>query len=114
MRYVGLLVGFGTLLVIAVVIGAALFEMKVLRPRRSAAWENAKESARWEDAVVTKDGRSQVVVRRVARLGHRREVVDQQFVGSIHTDRDDYQVQLDKMWAEAKQRVYQLNTGPLS
>jgi hypothetical protein len=114
MRYVGLFVIIGALALVAITLVVIAYQAKVRGPRRAAKWDLARESARWQDAEITKDGKTQVVVRRVARLGHRREVVDQQFIGSAACDRDDYLVELEKLRLEAMTRVYQLNTGPLS
>jgi heme exporter protein D len=114
MRYVGLVVGLGLLVLVALIVLGVLIQQRVLKPRREARWEAAKGRATWQDIRVDKDGKTTILVQRIAVDGNRREVLDEQFIGLLYHDDPAYTVRLDKMWAEALQRVYQLNTGPLS
>lgn len=106
----------GVVIVLAVcafVFYAAAAVRRSVKARQVERRDRARRRATWEDVVVSKDGKTQVLVQRVARDGNWSEVIDQQFVGLIHDDREDFDAQLDAMWTQAKKRVYQLNTGPL-
>lgn len=112
---------YSVLLIVLVLAGAlvlglaiGMFERKVLKPRREARWEAAKARATWQDIRTDKDGTTWIAVQKIAVDGNRREVLEQQIIGKVDHDDPEYTVRLDKMWAEALQRVYQLNTGPLS
>jgi hypothetical protein len=104
------------ILAAAFVVGIAwgLFHRKVLVPRKIARWEAAKARATWQDIRTDRDGRTTISVQKIAVDGNRREVLQEQLIGTLNHDDPHYTVRLDKMWAEALQRVYQLNTGPLS
>lgn len=114
MRYVPLVVGLGLLALVALAVLGVLIQQRVLKPRREARWEAAKARATWQDIRTDKDGRTTISVQKIAVDGNRREVLQEQLIGSLNHDDPHYTVRLDKMWAEALQRVYQLNTGPLS
>ncbi len=91
-----------------------LVHEKVLKPRREARWEAAKQRATWQDIVTSKDGKTTVLVQRVAVDGNRREVLDQHFVGTVYDSAENWDAEVDAFRVEALRRVYQLNTGPLS
>lgn len=109
MRYLGLLLP--VLVAVALVVGFVAYqvEARVLKPRRMARWEDAKERATWQDKHTTVNGKTEFVVQRIAVDGHRREVIDQQFIGSVFSDADDFHLKFDELWTQAKRRVYQLN-----
>ena len=109
------MVAFFALLGFVVVVAALVtVNAKVLKPRRSVRWEAAKARATWQDNTVTQNGKTMVVVQRIAVDGNRREVLDQVLVGTVLDGADRWQEQLDLLQMEALRRTYQLNTGPLS
>lgn len=114
MKWAPLVVFLVVLGVIVVGAGVGLLNRKVLKPRAAARWEAAKRRATWVDKVTSENGRTYVVVQRIAVDGNRREVLDEQHIGNLADEAPDFQDKLDRMWAEALKRVYQLNTGPLS
>lgn len=99
--------------VLAFVIFLGLAFRQRLAAQRELRRQRARQRATWQDTVSSKDGRTQVLVQKIARDGSWSEVLDQVFVGQVNEDREDYEVQLDELWTKAKNRVYQLNTGPL-
>lgn len=114
MKYVGLvllLVGVAVLVLFTVVL---LVRSKVVLPRRAVRREAAIRRATWQVKDPYTEGEStMVVIQKLAADGNWSAVLDQQFIGKVALDRDDYPEVLDRFWAEALRRTYQLNTGPL-
>lgn len=113
MRYTLLAIAIGIVVLWALTMVSIAVRRKVLLPRREARRQRARDRATWRCQDIRKDGKTQLIVRKIANDGNWSEVMDQEFVGQIDQDRADYEVQLDGLWAKALARVYQLNTGPL-
>lgn len=108
------LLGFVVLIALGVLVFyVAAAARRGMIARRNDRREAARRRATWTDTVTMKDGRTQILVQKIARDGNWSEVMDQQFVGQILDDHPDYDEELHKMWREAMGRVYLLNTGPL-
>lgn len=92
----------------------AIWVSDLRRKRLCRLREESRRAAIWEAATISKDDKSQVVVRKVARLGRWSEVLDQHFVGSVAFDRGDYLAELDRLRLEAGTRAFQLNAGAVT
>lgn len=93
----------------------SMYTRSWLDRRRERLWDEAREKAAWEVTTVSQNGKSLVVVRKVARMGRRlTEVIDQHFVGSVAWDRDDYATELSRLELEATTRAFQLNAGAVT
>jgi hypothetical protein len=116
MRYQGLLVAIFVIVVVCVVVGGALVVSSRIsrqRHRQTLAWERAKLDAQWQDQVDYRDGVTTVSVVRVAKLGDRREVISEMELETLFDGEENYAAKLDAVWATARERAFQLNTGPL-
>lgn len=114
MRYTGLAILGGLIALIAVVLILAAIERRVLKPRRAARWEAAKARATWQDNSVSQNGKTMVLVQRVAVDGNRREVLDQILIGTVLDGADNWDALLNELQFEAMKRVYQLNAPNLT
>ena len=103
-------VGFAVLVLLA--LGAAWLVLAARR-RRDRAWVTAKENAQWKAVTVVDGSGTQVLIQQVARLGHRKQVLNQQFVGKVSVGAADHTRKLDELWAEAIGRSTLMNSGPL-
>jgi heme exporter protein D len=100
--------------VIALVVLIFVVVYRWILERRKRLWQVARSKARWEDCTTSANGKSMVVVRKVARVGRQIVVLDQHFVGSVAWDRDDYVAELIQLELEARTRAVQLNAGAVT
>ncbi len=114
MRWAPVVIVLALLGLVAAVGIVLIVNQRVLKPRREARWERAKDRATWQDVTTSKDGRTTVVVQRVAVDGNRREVLDQHLVGTVLDGAQNWDQAVHDFQVDALRRVYQLNTGPLS
>lgn len=112
MRYVilSLLLWAACLALIAVAIWGGGRWRRRLRERERLA---AIRSARWEDRTTFQDGQGLVVIEKVARWGHHREVQEQQIVDRVMMSADDAQQRVNAARVKAQQMAFDLNVEPL-
>jgi hypothetical protein len=86
----------------------------VLAPKREREWAEALRIAQWRDVTTTHRGRVEVTVQKVAKGRDREERVGQPLViGRVSIEHEDFQQELDDLWARARLLAHQLNNGPL-
>lgn len=84
------------------------------RRRHESQWWKARSEARWEECVRTQHGVTKVLIRQVARLGHRIEVqpdTETQVGDDVREYDPEWDAKVRALRYEAKLRADQLN-GP--
>jgi hypothetical protein len=100
------------LLAAAVVVFAAAYTWLAFRDRAGRRWASAEAAARWEDAHDAVDGRTRVLVRRVARLRSGEErVLGESVIAEIPDGDPDWHERFSAARQVAYDRAIDLN-GP--
>ncbi len=102
--------------VVVVVVGAFVVSARTKRRRvaaRDLAWANAQRNAVWREEVQADNEEVVVVVQRIAVMNGASTVLTQRDLERIPFNHENFQVQLDAAWANARDVAFQLNNGPL-